>query len=84
MVEWLKTEGLVDYNIAVSFMESRASEIAANKNKELVWLLEHPPFIPLVLQPMKTTFWIKTAFLFIVQGAVVSLLITGQAKGLLT
>ena len=34
MVEWLKTEGLVDYNIAVSFMESRASEIAANKNKE--------------------------------------------------
>ena len=43
MVEWLKTEGLVDYNIAVSFMESRALEIAANKNKELVWLLEHPP-----------------------------------------
>ena len=43
MVEWLKTEGLVDYNIAVSFMETRASEIAANKNKELVWLLEHPP-----------------------------------------
>ena len=43
MVEWLKTEELVDYNIAVTFMESRASEIAANKNKELVWLLEHPP-----------------------------------------
>ena len=42
MVEWLKTEGLVDYNIAVNFMESRASEIAANKNRELVWLLEHP------------------------------------------
>ena len=43
MVEWLKTEGLVDYNIAVNFMESRASEIAANKKNELVWLLEHPP-----------------------------------------
>ena len=43
MVEWLKSEELVDYNIAVNFMESRASEIAANKNKELVWLLEHPP-----------------------------------------
>ena len=39
MVEWLKTEELVDYNIAVNFMESRASEIAANKNRELVWLL---------------------------------------------
>ena len=43
MVEWLKTEGFVDYNDAVNFMESRASEIAAKKNKELIWLLEHPP-----------------------------------------
>ena len=81
MVEWLKTEGLVDYNIAVSFMETRVSEIAANENKELVWLLEHPPLILLVLQPMKRTFWIKTAFLFIVQDEVVSLPIMGRAKG---
>tara|TARA_Y100001954_G_scaffold219147_1_gene252995 strand:+ start:212 stop:862 length:651 start_codon:yes stop_codon:yes gene_type:complete len=43
MVEWLKSDELVDYNFAESFMESRASEIAADKNKELVWLVEHPP-----------------------------------------
>ena len=49
MVEWLKTEGLVDYNIAVSFMETRASEIATKKNKELVWLVEHPPLYTCLL-----------------------------------
>ena len=43
MVEWLKSNELVDYNFAINFMESRASEIAANKKKELIWLVEHPP-----------------------------------------
>tara|TARA_B100001059_G_C17789943_1_gene559524 strand:+ start:74 stop:721 length:648 start_codon:yes stop_codon:yes gene_type:complete len=43
MVEWLKSKELVDYNYALNFMESRASDIACNKKQELIWLLEHPP-----------------------------------------
>ena len=43
MVEWLKNNELVDYNFAVNFMESRAADIAYNKKKELIWLVEHPP-----------------------------------------
>jgi len=43
MVEWLKSNELVDYNFAVNFMESRASDIASDKKKELIWLVEHPP-----------------------------------------
>ena len=43
MVEWFKSNELVDYNFAVDFMESRASDIAADKKKELIWLVEHPP-----------------------------------------
>ena len=37
MVEWLKSNELVDYKFAVNFMESRASEIAADKKKD-AWL----------------------------------------------
>lgn len=43
MVKWLKSNELVDYDYAVNFMESRASDIASNKEKELIWLVEHPP-----------------------------------------
>ena len=43
MVKWLKSNELVDYDYAVSFMESRAADIASNKKKELIWLVEHPP-----------------------------------------
>lgn len=43
MVEWLKNDELVDYDFASNFMETRVSEIAANKKKELIWLVEHPP-----------------------------------------
>ena len=34
MVKWLKSNELVDYDYAVNFMESRASDIASNKKKE--------------------------------------------------
>jgi lipoyl(octanoyl) transferase len=33
----------VDYEAAVAFMQARAAAIAASKEPELVWLLEHPP-----------------------------------------
>jgi len=42
-VEWRTSTVLVDYDEAVSTMESRVAEIAAGNAPELVWLLEHPP-----------------------------------------
>ncbi|WP_297341833.1 lipoyl(octanoyl) transferase LipB [Pseudophaeobacter sp.] len=43
MVEWVTSDNLVDYDSAVSFMESRAAAIAAGDAEECIWLLEHPP-----------------------------------------
>jgi lipoyl(octanoyl) transferase len=40
---WVVSPGLVDYDVAAAFMESRAAAIAAGEAEELVWLLEHPP-----------------------------------------
>jgi lipoyl(octanoyl) transferase len=41
-VEWRISDSPVDYPQAVSAMETRAAEIAAQAAPELVWLLEHP------------------------------------------
>jgi lipoyl(octanoyl) transferase len=43
MVEWIKSEGLTQYEDAVSFMEARASAIAAGEAEECIWMVEHPP-----------------------------------------
>ncbi len=43
MVEWVTSDNLVDYESAVSFMETRAAAIAAGEAEECIWLLEHPP-----------------------------------------
>ncbi len=42
-VEWRVEERLVDYDMAVSFMEERAAAIRDGRADELVWLVEHPP-----------------------------------------
>jgi lipoyl(octanoyl) transferase len=42
-VEWRVSEALVPYEAAVAAMEARAAAIAAGRESELVWLLEHPP-----------------------------------------
>jgi lipoyl(octanoyl) transferase len=42
-VEWRLEPGLVGYDAAVAFMESRVAEIRAGTAGELVWLIEHPP-----------------------------------------
>jgi len=42
-VEWRVSDGLVPYPEAVSFMETRAKQIAIGDTTEQVWLLEHPP-----------------------------------------
>lgn len=42
MVEFIHTKGLVDYNAAVTEMESRVAAIRAGTKEETVWLIEHP------------------------------------------
>ena len=42
-IEWRVSEEPVPYEVAVAFMQSRATAIAAADAPELVWLLEHPP-----------------------------------------
>ena len=43
MVEWIISDGLTDYEFAVSEMETRAEAIAKGSAGEAIWLLEHPP-----------------------------------------
>lgn len=43
MVEWITSNGLTDYDMAVSEMETRAAGIAAGTMGEAIWLVEHPP-----------------------------------------
>jgi lipoyl(octanoyl) transferase len=42
-VEWAVSDTLVDYQQAVAVMEARAQAIAEGNDRELIWLLEHPP-----------------------------------------
>ncbi len=42
-LEWRIGDSLVPYKQAVAFMEARAAAIAAGREPELVWLIEHPP-----------------------------------------
>ena len=43
MVAWITSEGLVDYDAALAWMQERAKAIAAGTADEAIWLLEHPP-----------------------------------------
>ncbi len=43
MVDWIVSQGLVDYDDAVREMERRAEAIRAGTADEAIWLLEHPP-----------------------------------------
>ncbi len=43
MIGWATSNGLVEYERAVAFMEARAQAIADGHGQQLVWLLEHPP-----------------------------------------
>ena len=42
-IEWRVTPGLTDYSDALATMEKRAAAIRDEGEKELVWLVEHPP-----------------------------------------
>ena len=43
MVAWIRSEGLVDYDAALAWMQERAKAIAAGTADEAIWLLEAPP-----------------------------------------
>lgn len=42
-VEWRLTEGLTPFADALAEMEARAARVREGQERELVWLLEHPP-----------------------------------------
>ena len=42
-VEWQVSDRLVDYDVALARMKARTAAIARGEERELVWLLEHPP-----------------------------------------
>ena len=42
-IEWRVSEEPVPYASALALMESRAAAVRAGTERELVWLLEHPP-----------------------------------------
>lgn len=42
-IEWRVSDGLVDYQQSLAFMEERAAAIRSGEADECVWLLEHPP-----------------------------------------
>ena len=43
MVDWITTNGLTDYDAALTFMETRVAGIIDGTSEECIWLLEHPP-----------------------------------------
>lgn len=42
-IEWRAETGRIDYGNALATMEARAAAVTARTERELVWLLEHPP-----------------------------------------
>ena len=42
MVEWIKSEELIDFSYSLDWMEKRALKIFSGECAECVWLLEHP------------------------------------------
>ena len=43
LVDWRVSDEQIDYREAEAFMEARAAAIATGAEREMVWLLEHPP-----------------------------------------
>ena len=44
-VEWRISRELVDYDQALESMRARAAAVRAGDERELIWLLEHPPLL---------------------------------------
>jgi lipoyl(octanoyl) transferase len=42
-IEWRVSEGQVPYGEALAFMDARAAAVRDGRERECIWLLEHPP-----------------------------------------
>ena len=42
-ITWKFSDGLIEYDDAILFMENRVAQIREGSEKELVWFVEHPP-----------------------------------------
>jgi lipoyl(octanoyl) transferase len=42
-LEWRFEQNLINYSESLKFMEQRAKDIFENREKSLIWVLEHPP-----------------------------------------
>jgi lipoyl(octanoyl) transferase len=42
-IEWIEDRSLIDFSSAINFMEDRVAQIASNKAREAIWILEHNP-----------------------------------------
>jgi lipoyl(octanoyl) transferase len=42
-IEWIVSDEAVTYPVALTWMETRAANVATGQAPECVWLLEHPP-----------------------------------------
>ena len=42
-IEIKKSSNLIDYNVAMRFLEKRVHKVIQNKKPELLWILEHKP-----------------------------------------
>jgi len=42
-LEWRFENNLINYSESLKFMEQRAKDIFENREKSLIWVLEHPP-----------------------------------------
>lgn len=42
-IEWRRTDGLTSYAEALSTMEARVAAVMEGSERELIWLLQHPP-----------------------------------------
>jgi lipoyl(octanoyl) transferase len=40
-IQWKKSEGLISYEEALEFMETRVNQIIEGKEEEVIWFLEH-------------------------------------------
>ncbi len=83
-VRWRIADGLVPYDEAVATMEAEVAAIAEGQAPELVWLVEHPPYIrqaPAPIRPISSNPIVSRSS---PPGAVVNIPITAPASALPT
>ena len=81
MVEWITSDGLVDYDQAVAFMEDRAAAISEGSAEECIWLVEHPPLYTAGTSAKREDLTDPAAFRCMIANAAASTPIMGPDNG---